>query len=151
MFLNNSIPRLKFCRMQNLAWMIEFSYEYDSMLHNAWLDIPYVFLLFIEMISDKHTRRRFIRFTYGRELVVHWAGPFLLYFLCSIRIVAWSSPINPSLICVDSWLMGWSSLEMWTQVPHWLSSGMVEGSSLFVNDSLAVFMVKEGTSLVLAW
>jgi len=41
--------------MQNLAWMIEFSYECDSMLHNAWLDIPYVFLLFIAMSSDKHT------------------------------------------------------------------------------------------------
>ena len=146
----NSIPHTWI--LQNQVWMIEFSYKYHSMFHNTWLDIPYVFLLFIKIISDKHTWRRLIRFTYGRELVVHWAGPFLLYFLCSIRIVAWSSPINPSLICVDSWLMGWSSLEMWTQVPPWLSSGMAEScSSLFVSDSPTVLMVKEGTSLVLVW
>ena len=51
--LKNSIPILEFCEMQNQVWMIKFSYECDSMLHNAWLDIPYVFLLFIEIISDK--------------------------------------------------------------------------------------------------
>ena len=76
--LKNSIPILEFCEMQNQVWMIEFSYECDSMLHNAWLDIPYVFLLFIEMISDTHTWRRLIWFTHGQELVVRWAGPFLV-------------------------------------------------------------------------
>ena len=75
--------------MQNQVWMIEFSYEYDSMLHNAWLDIPYVFLLFIEIISDKHT--------FGQ-----------LHDLFSI---------NPSLIYIDAWLVSWCPLEMRTQVP----------------------------------
>ena len=54
-FQRTPSPRLEFCRMQNLAWMIEFSYKCDSLLHNAWLNIPYVFILFVEMISDKHT------------------------------------------------------------------------------------------------
>ena len=78
------IPSLihEFCRMQNQVWMIEFSYECDFRLHNAWLLIPCVFLCFIEMISDKHTWRRLIWFTYGRELVVRWAGPFLVLSFC---------------------------------------------------------------------
>ena len=57
---------------------------------------------------------------------------------------------QPFLIFVDSWLTSWGSLEMQTQVPPWLSNGVVEScSSLFVGDTPAVLMVKEGTSLVL--
>jgi hypothetical protein len=58
------------------------------------------------------------------------------------------------LIFVDPWLTSWGSLEMQTQVPPWLSlssSGMAEScSSLFVSDTLAALMIKEGTSLVFA-
>jgi hypothetical protein len=59
------------------------------------------------------------------------------------------------LIFVDPWLTSWGSLEMQTQVSPWLSlssSGMVEScSSLFVSDTPAILMVKEGTSLEFAW
>ena len=36
--------------MHNQVWIIKFSYECDSMLHNAWLDIPYVFLLLLKWL-----------------------------------------------------------------------------------------------------
>jgi hypothetical protein len=55
MFWRTTPPILEFYRIQNQVWMIEFSYGCDFMLHNAWLDIPCVFIHFIEMISDKHT------------------------------------------------------------------------------------------------
>ena len=38
-----------------------------------------------------------------------------------------------------------------TQVPPWLSNDVAESCCLIVNDTLAVLMVKEGTSLVFAW
>jgi hypothetical protein len=41
--------------MQKQVWMIELLYECDSMLHHAWLNIPYVFILLFEMSCDKHT------------------------------------------------------------------------------------------------
>jgi hypothetical protein len=40
MFWRTPSPILEFCRMQNQVLMIEFSCEFDFMLHNAWLDIP---------------------------------------------------------------------------------------------------------------
>ena len=101
--------------MHNQVWMIEFSYECDSILHNAWLDIPYVFLLFIEMISDKHTWRRLIQFTCQWELVVRWAGLFLVLSLdpgdedMDNFMFFFHQPL---LISLDSWLMNWCSLEM---------------------------------------
>ena len=55
MILRTPSPILEFSKMQNQVWMIEFFYELDFMLHNAWLDIPYVFFRFIEVINDKHT------------------------------------------------------------------------------------------------
>jgi hypothetical protein len=57
-------PTLEFCRMQNQVWLMEFSCECDSMLHNTWLNLPRVFLCFIEMISDKHIWRKLVRYTY---------------------------------------------------------------------------------------
>ena len=97
--------------------MIEFSCECDFMLYNAWLDIPYVFLCFIEVINDKHTWRRLIRFTCWRELVVHWAGPFLtLSFVFAPSDEDTDNCMlffhQPFLIFVDSWLTNWGSLEM---------------------------------------
>ena len=133
MFWRTLSPILEFCEIQNQVWMIKFSYECDSMLHNAWLDIPYVFLLFIEIISDKHTWRRLIRFTYGWELVVRWVGPFLvLSFSLQHSDSCMIFSHQPFLIFVDSWLTGWCSLGMQTQVPPWLSlssNGMVENCS----------------------
>ena len=117
MILRTPSPILEFCKMQNQAWMIEFSCEWDFMLHNAWLDIPYVFLLFIEMIRDKHTWRRLIRFTYWRELVVRWAGPFLtLSFVFAPSDEDTDNCMlffhQPFLIFVDSWLTSWDPLKM---------------------------------------
>jgi hypothetical protein len=58
------------------------------------------------------------------------------------------------LIFIDPWLTSWGSLEMQTQVPPCLSlssSGMAKScSSLFISDTPAVLMVKEGTSLEFA-
>ena len=45
MFCRTPSHVLEFCRMQNQVWMIEFSYECDFMLHNAWLDIVFYFFL----------------------------------------------------------------------------------------------------------
>ena len=140
--------------MQNLARMIEFSYECDSLLHNAWLNIPYVFLLFVEMISDKHTWRKLVRCTYQwglhgfRSIELDLFLP--LAFLCNIQLHA----LLPSTLLdfVDPWLTSWGSLEMQTQVPPWSSNGVAEScSSLFVSDMPAILMIKERSSLVLAW
>jgi hypothetical protein len=115
MFWRTPSPILKFCRMHNLVWMIELSCECDFMLHNTWLDIHCGFLHLIEMISDKHTWRRLIWFTCWWELVVCWAGPFLVLSLdprdkdtenCMLFFH------QPFLIFVDFWLMNWCSLEM---------------------------------------
>jgi hypothetical protein len=58
---------------------------------------------------------------------------------------------QPLLIFVDPWLMSWSSLEMQTQVPPWLSNDVAKScASLFISDTLAILIVKERTSLVLA-
>ena len=140
--------------MQNLAWMIEFSYECDSMLHNAWLNIPYVFLLFVEMISDKHTWRRLVRCTYQwglhgfRSIEPDLFLP-LAFFAPSNCMLFFHQPF---LIFVDPWLTSWGSLEMQTQVPPWSSNGVAEScSSLFVSDMLAILMIKERSSLVLVW
>jgi hypothetical protein len=146
--------------MQNQAWLIKFSCECDSMLHNAWLDIPCVFLHFIEMISDKHT----------------WRKAYLIYLLPRAR-----SPLSRTFPCIKLCLCiircGYGQLHAlflstcldfyWflvdklmfigdvTQVSPWLSSsssGMAESySSLFISDMPAVLMVEDGTSLVLAW
>ena len=91
-----------------------------------------------------------------RELIVHWAWPFLVlsFFLYHSDSFMFFSH-QPFLIFVDSWLTGWCSLGMRTQVPPWLSlssNGMAKTcSSLFISDTPAVLMVKEGTSLVLVW
>jgi hypothetical protein len=72
-------------------------------------------------------------------------------FLCTIRTVARSSPINLSwFLLIHGW---WVSvlLGMWTQVPPWLSNDLVEScSSSFISDTAVVLIVKERTSLVLA-
>jgi len=60
---------------------------------------------------------------------------------------------QPFLIFIDSWLTSWGPLEMQTQVSPWLSlssNGVAESSSLFVNDTPSVLMIKEGTSLEFA-
>ena len=153
MILRTPSPILEFCKMHNQVWMIEFSYEWDFMLHNAWLDIPYVFLIFIEMISDKHTWRKLIRFTYWWELVVHWAGPLLtLSFVFAPSNEDTDNCMlffhQPFLIFVDSWLTSWYSLELQTWVPPWWSlssSGMAE------SNTPTVLMVDGRISLVFAW
>ena len=139
--------------MQNLAWMIEFSYECDSMLHNAWLNIPYVFFLFVEMISDKYTWRKLVRCTYQwglhgfRSIEPDLFLP--LAFLCTIQLHA----LLLSIFLDFCWsLTSWGSLEMQTQVPPWLSNDVAKSySSLFVSDMPAVLMIKERSSLVLTW
>ena len=131
--------------MGSRKWMIEFSYECDFMLHNAWLDIPCVFLCFIEMISDKHTWRRLIQFTYGRELVVHWAGLFLVLSFSlqhsdSCMIFSHQPFFDFCWFLVDELVF----IRDATQVPSWLSSGVAESySSLIISDTPAVLIVKE--------
>ena len=115
---------------------------------------------FTQMISDRTTWRRYVRFTCWWELVVCWVGPFLtLIFVFAPSDEDMDNCMlffhQPFLIFVDPWLTSWGSLEMQTQAPPWLSlssSGMVESySSLFVIDTRAVLMIKEGTSLEFAW
>jgi hypothetical protein len=159
MFLRTLSPTW-ICRMQNQAWLIEFSCKCDSMLHNAWLDIPCVFLCFIKMISDKHTWRRayLIYLSPRAHSPLSRTSPCIklcLYIIwCRYRQL---HALHLST-CLDFyWFLDDELMFIGdiTQVPPWLSlssSGMVERySSLFVSDTPAVLMVEEGTSLVLAW
>ena len=117
MILRTPSPILEFCKMHNQVWMIEFSYEWDFMLHNARLDIPYVFLRFIKVINHKHTWKRLIRRIYWWALVVRWAVTFLtLSFVFAPSDEDTDNCMlffhQPFLIFVDSWLTNWGSLEM---------------------------------------
>jgi hypothetical protein len=101
----------------------------------------------------------FVWFACLWEIVVCWAGPFLALSFVFTQSEDMDNCMpffhQPFLISIDSWLMSCSSLEMQTQVLPWLSlasNGMSEScSSLFVSNTPAILMVKEGTPLVLAW
>ena len=119
MFWRTRSPILEFCRVQKQVWMIELSYECDSMLHHVWLNIPYGFILpfFTQMISDRTTWRWYVRFTCWWELVVRWAGPFrTLSFVFAPSDEDTDNCMlffhQPFLIFVDSWLTSWGPLEM---------------------------------------
>ena len=159
-FKKTPSPRLEFCIMQNLAWMIEFSYECDYMLHNAWLNIPYVFLLFVEIISDKHTWRKLVRCTYQwglhgfRSIQPDLFLP--LAFLCTIRSRRWGCrqlhDLIPSTFLDFCWFLVDELVFIGDANSSSLSSNnMAEScSSSFVSDTPTVLIVKEGTSLMLA-
>jgi hypothetical protein len=52
--LKNSTPHT-WILQDNQVWVIELSHECVLMLHNAWLNVPYVFILSsFEVSSDKH-------------------------------------------------------------------------------------------------
>jgi len=56
---------------------------------------------------------------------------------------------QPFLIFVEYWLTNWGSLEMQLKfLPDCLTAW--QNSSLFVNDTPTILMVKEGISLVFA-
>ena len=89
------------------------------MLHNAWLDIPCVFLHFIEMINDKP----YLKEAYPIYLWVRACHPLSRTFSCIKLFFAAFGQLYvllPSTLLdffVDSWLTSWGSLEMQTQVP----------------------------------
>ena len=104
----------------------------------CWTYLMFLSFLFTQMISDRTTWRRYVQFTYWWELVVHWAGHFLLlgFSLCHSNNCIFFSR-QPFLIFVGSWSMNWCSLEMQIQVPLWWSlssSTMAKScSSLFAS------------------
>ena len=112
MFWRTPSPILEFCRMQNQVWMIELSCECISMLHNAWLDIPCVFLHFIEMINDKP----YMKEAYPIYLWVRACHPLSRTFSCIKLFFAAFEQLHdlpPSTLLWFMLILGW-----WVDV-HW--------------------------------
>ena len=129
-----------------LAWAIHEHFVSNVTL----LSYPFIMSSFCPFFCGS---RHFVWTFCWWELIVRWAGHFhVLSFSLYHSDNCMLFFHQPFLISIDSWLMSWGSLEMQTQVPPWLSSGVAESySSLFVSDLPAVFMVKEETSSVLVW